>query len=37
MRVSIGVGSAASGRQRDIDRQVDYVVEAEKLGVEPHQ
>ncbi|MFP6796698.1 MAG: LLM class flavin-dependent oxidoreductase [Pseudomonadales bacterium] len=34
MRVSIGVGSAASGQQRDFDHQVDYVVEAEKLGVD---
>ena len=34
MKVSIGVGSAASGQERDFDRQVDYVVEAEKLGVD---
>ena len=34
MRVSIGIGSAASGQERDFDRQVDYVVEAEKLGVD---
>ena len=34
MRVSIGVGGASSGRERDFDRQVDYVVEAEKLGVD---
>lgn len=33
MQVSIGIGGAASGRTRDFDRQVDYVVEAEKLGV----
>lgn len=34
MKVSIGVGGAASGRKRDFDEQVDYVVEAEKLGVD---
>jgi F420-dependent oxidoreductase-like protein len=34
MKVSIGIGGAASGRKRDFDEQVDYVVEAEKLGVE---
>ena len=34
MKVSIGVGGAASGQERDFDRQVDYVVEAEKLGVD---
>ncbi len=34
MKVSIGVGGAASGRQRDFERQVEYVVEAEKLGVD---
>src|SRR5208283_3137331 len=33
MKVSIGIGGAASGRKRDFDEQVDYVVEAEKLGV----
>jgi hypothetical protein len=30
MKVSIGIGGAASGRKRDFDEQVDYVVEAEK-------
>jgi F420-dependent oxidoreductase-like protein len=34
MKVSIGIGGAASGRKRDFDQQVDYVVEAEKLGVD---
>ena len=34
MKVSIGIGGAASGAKRDFDRQVEYVVEAEKLGVD---
>ena len=34
MKVSIGIGGAASGRKRDFDEQVDYVVEAEKLEVD---
>ena len=34
MKVSIGIGGAASGRKRDFDAQVAYVVEAEKLGVD---
>jgi len=34
VKVSIGIGGAASGRKRDFDEQVDYVVEAEKLGVD---
>jgi F420-dependent oxidoreductase-like protein len=34
MKVSIGIGAAASGRKRDFEEQVDYVVEAEKLGVD---
>lgn len=34
MKVSIGVGGAASGRRRDFDEQAEYVVEAEKLGVD---
>ncbi len=34
MKVSIGVGGAASGRVRDIEEQTTYVVEAEKLGVD---
>ena len=34
MQVSIGIGGAASGRSRDFDEQVDFVVEAEKLGVD---
>ncbi len=34
MRVSIGIGGAASGARRDFDEQVAFVVEAEKLGVD---
>ncbi len=34
MKVSIGVGGAASGGRRDFEDQVTYVVEAEKLGVD---
>ncbi|MCZ6656933.1 MAG: LLM class F420-dependent oxidoreductase [Gammaproteobacteria bacterium] len=34
MKVSIGIGGAASGRRRDFDDQVEYVMEAEKLGVD---
>jgi len=34
MKVSIGIGGAASGQERDFDKQVDFVVEAEKLGVD---
>ena len=34
MRISIGVGGAASGQVRDIDQQTEFVVEAEKLGVD---
>jgi F420-dependent oxidoreductase-like protein len=34
MKVSIGVGGAASGGRRDIDEQVAYVQEAERLGVD---
>jgi F420-dependent oxidoreductase-like protein len=34
MKVSIGVGGAASGRRRDFEEQVEFVVEAEKLGVD---
>ncbi len=34
MRVSIGVGGANSGRDRDFDERVTYVVEAERLGVD---
>ncbi len=34
MKVSIGIGGAASGRRRDFDEQVTYVQEAEKLGVD---
>jgi F420-dependent oxidoreductase-like protein len=33
MSVSIGVGGANSGRDRDFDERVAYVVEAERLGV----
>ncbi len=32
MKVSIGIGGAASGRKRDFDEQVDYVVEAENAS-----
>lgn len=34
MKVSIGIGGAASGAPRDFDRQVSYVQEAERLGVD---
>ncbi|PON12089.1 F420-dependent methylene-tetrahydromethanopterin reductase [Candidatus Entotheonella serta] len=34
MSVSIGVGGANSGRDRDFDERVTYVVEAERLGVD---
>ncbi len=34
MKVSIAIGGAASGRHRDFERQVEFVVEAEKLGVD---
>ena len=34
LKVSIGVGGAASGGRRDFADQVNYVVEAEKLGVD---
>lgn len=34
MKVSIGIGGAASGGRREMDAQVEYVVEAEKLGVD---
>lgn len=34
MKVSIGIGGAASGGRRDFHEQVDYVIEAEKLGVD---
>ncbi|MCB1684699.1 MAG: LLM class flavin-dependent oxidoreductase [Pseudomonadales bacterium] len=34
LKVSIGIGGAASGGKRDFADQVDYVVEAEKLGVD---
>src|ERR1700751_1213521 len=34
MKVSIGIGGAASGQRRDFDEHVEYVVEAEKLGVD---
>ena len=33
MKVSIGIGGPASGRSRDFEQQVAFVVEAEKLGV----
>lgn len=34
MKVSIGIGGAASGRQRDFADDVEFVVEAERLGVD---
>lgn len=34
MKVSIGIGGAASGRQRDFQQQVEFVQEAERLGVD---
>ena len=34
MKVSISIGGAASGSRRDIGAQVEYVLEAEKLGVD---
>lgn len=34
MKVSISIGGAASGRVRDVKAQVEYVLEAEKLGVD---
>lgn len=34
MKVSIGIGGAASGGRRDFDDQVAYVQEAEQLGVD---
>ena len=34
MKVSIGIGGATSGQRRDFDEQVEYVVEAEKLGID---
>ena len=34
MKVAIGIGGAASGRKRDWDDNVEFVVEAEKLGVD---
>jgi F420-dependent oxidoreductase-like protein len=34
MRVAIQFGGAASGKKRDWDRQVEYIREAERLGVD---
>lgn len=34
MKVSIGIGGAASGTERNFDRDVEFVVEAEALGVD---
>jgi alkanesulfonate monooxygenase SsuD/methylene tetrahydromethanopterin reductase-like flavin-dependent oxidoreductase (luciferase family) len=34
MKVGIRIGGAASGQRRDFGEQVEYVVEAEKLGVD---
>ena len=34
MKVSIAIGGAASGQRPDFHEQVEYVVEAEKLGID---
>ena len=34
MKVSIGIGGAASGRRRDFEEQTEFVVEADRLGVD---
>ena len=34
MKVSIGIGGAASNARREFEAQVDFVLEAEKLGVD---
>jgi F420-dependent oxidoreductase-like protein len=34
MKVSIGIGGAASGHKRDFDQLVEYIIEAERLGVD---
>ena len=34
LKVSIAIGDAASGRPGDFEEQVEYVLEAEKLGVD---
>ena len=34
MKVSIGIGGAGSGRERTFDRDLDFVLEAEALGVD---
>ena len=34
MQIAIGVGGAASGRERDWEEHVEFVVEAEKLGAD---
>ena len=34
MKVSVGIGGAASGRRRDFEEQVEFVVQAERLGVD---
>ncbi len=34
MKTAIGIGSAASGKDRDFDKVVAFAVEAEKLGVD---
>ncbi len=34
MRIAIAIGGAASGRRNDWDEQVNFVVEAERLGVD---
>ncbi|MGE0730363.1 MAG: LLM class flavin-dependent oxidoreductase [Acidimicrobiia bacterium] len=34
MRIAIGIGGAASGRRNDFEEQVDFVREAERLGVD---
>ena len=34
MKTAIAVGGPASGRQRDFERAVEFVLEAERLGVD---
>ena len=34
MRTAIGIGGADSGKKRDFDQAVDFVVEADRLGVD---
>ena len=34
MKISIGIGGADSGRPGEFEKDVEYVLEAEKLGVD---